>query len=120
MNHMLRLRVEKADDSYVKLWDHQGALIIAFRDEAWVQDVTAFVPPKLMNSYPYKLIEASGVLKDCGDPQGAECQQGYWTPGDWLIHFPGAGKLYWKNFLAKHPPETWPGFADPFNFRHTR
>ncbi|KAG2486252.1 hypothetical protein HYH03_015076 [Edaphochlamys debaryana] len=116
MNLMLRIRVEQAHNSYVRLWEHQGSLIFAYDTFQWVRDITTFVPPKLINSYPYKLAEETGEIRDCGDPNGAECQKGYWTPGDWLIHFPGGGKPYARTFLDRYPPDTWPGANDPTNW----
>ncbi|KAG2427389.1 hypothetical protein HYH02_014609 [Chlamydomonas schloesseri] len=114
MNKMVELRVTHKDDTYIKGWEHQAALMIAYRDNEWVRDITTFVPPKLFNSYPYRLGDDNGNLRSCGDPQGAECQKGYWTPGDFLIHFPGSGKKFVNKFLQEHPPPTWPGANDDF------
>ncbi|KAG2499581.1 hypothetical protein HYH03_002524 [Edaphochlamys debaryana] len=116
MNEMLFLRIEQAFDTYVQAWDHQGALMQAYKSHRWVRSLTTFVPPKLMNAYPFNLTDETGELKDCGDPQGTECQKGWWTPGDFLIHFPGAGKHYIASFLKRYPLSTWPGACEPFNF----
>ena len=49
-------------------------------------------------------------------PQGEVCKRGWWTPGDFLIHFPGSGKKYVQAFLEQFPPETWVGFMDDWTF----
>lgn len=42
--------------------------------------------------------------------QGDECAKGYWTPHDFLVHFPLGGKKYVQPFLKAYPPPAWPGF----------
>lgn len=64
---------------------------IAFHNATIVAN-TALVPAKLINTY----LDA-------------------WTPGDFVVHFAGhyPKAAAFKTFLAKAPPDTWPGYLTP-------
>ena len=64
----------------VRAWDANGAIILLSHDERWKPFIT-FVPAKLYNAYPLPVPDWTRV-----DQSGAA---GYWSRGDWLIHFAG-------------------------------
>ncbi len=47
--------------------------MIAVRDLDWAAKATTFVPPKTLNSYPYRLLDDDGNLRDCGAPEVGAC-----------------------------------------------
>lgn len=53
----------------MKNWGNQAAMMYAYRDNEWVRNITTFVPPKLLNAYPYRLADDDGQLRRCGDPE---------------------------------------------------
>ncbi len=80
LQKLLRIRTENSDDISVRAWDANGAFIVLCRDEGWKPFIT-FVPAKLYNAYPVHVPEWTHV-------QQSE-EAGYWSRGDWLIHFAG-------------------------------
>ena len=80
LQKILRIRTENAEDVSVRAWDANGAFIVLSRDERWKPFIT-FVPAKLYNAYPVHVPEWTHV-------QQSE-DAGYWSHGDWLIHFAG-------------------------------
>ena len=64
-----------------------------------------FLPPKVFNSYVY-IDENTGNATEC-PPK--ECSRGFWSPGDFLVHFAGH-KEHIEPFLRSFPPETWIGY----------
>ena len=77
---LLRFRTERSDDVNVRAWDANGALILLSQDSSWRPFIT-FVPAKLYNAYPLHVPEWTRVDQSDAD--------GYWSRGDWLIHFAG-------------------------------
>ena len=63
-----------------------------------------FLPPKVFNSYVF--IDKNGNAKECPP---SECHKGFWSHGDFLVHFAGH-KEHIEPFLRSFPPESWVGY----------
>ena len=68
----------------------------------------AFLPPKVFNSYVY--VDKSGNVTECPP---SECSKGFWSKGDFLVHFAGH-KEHIDPFLQSFPPETWVGYQNHY------
>ena len=63
-----------------------------------------FLPPKVFNAYVF--FNAEKKLVACPE---SECSKGYWSPGDFLVHFAGH-KEHIEIFLEAFPATTWVGY----------
>ncbi|KAG2483135.1 hypothetical protein HYH03_017981 [Edaphochlamys debaryana] len=98
----------------VDQFEHNGAIWWAYDNLEWVRNITAIIPAKLVNAYPYR--PTSTVMEPCPTPE--ICNQGHWSPGDWLIHFAGYNKEAVPDFLSKFPPSTWVGYDADLTITH--
>lgn len=109
LNHMLELKDTHGHVDVIRGLDHNGAIIYSHQHDQWVRDLTALLPAKRMNAYMWA---QNGAPEAC--PSGPTCDEGYWSPGDFLIHFAGDGKHRVVSWIAKFPPHTWIGYMDDF------
>lgn len=104
----LQIKDTHKTHEYVKNWEHNGATMIAHRNETLRKFIT-FVPPNMMNSYP---ILDNGNIRPC---VGQECDSGYWKPGDWIAHFAGVDKqAKMQAFVRQFPPSLWTGYQPQY------
>ncbi|KAG2427392.1 hypothetical protein HYH02_014612 [Chlamydomonas schloesseri] len=101
----LALKGTESVNRLVGMFDHNGAIWQLHDEQEWVRNITALVPAKLMNAYPWM---ATGQFAVC--PDKPTCDQGHWSPGDFLIHFAGDNKRAVVPFLRAFPPSTWIGY----------
>ena len=105
----LHLKSAAADDRRVRTWDHNGAFMVVV-DSGVFADHIAFLPPKVFNAYPMTGADGHSVVA-CDSVSAAACARGWWSPGDFLVHFAGA-KRSMAPFLEAWPRESWVGAVD--------
>ncbi len=107
MEELLRLKEREKHNDVLHMWDHNGAVILAQRDPVYSPYIT-LIPPKLCNSYPLTQDEA---VVSCSVSPEDTCDKGWWSPGDFVVHFAGM-KHKMKAFLQAFPANTWTGYSE--------
>lgn len=110
MRAMHDVRRSHAEDKRVVDFDHQGALMVMEEAQGRGAPLSAgrisLAPARRINAFPVN--DRSGRARACA---GAECDRGWWSPGEWLVHFAGdwggGGKPMIEPFLKAFPPASW-------------
>jgi hypothetical protein len=109
MNRLRELQISHAHHPLIDKWDSNGATMLLHK-ELEFRNAMVFLPPKVFNSYVY--FGPDGKPAQC--PNKVECDKGYWSSGDFLVHFAGH-KEHIEPFLAAFPPSTWIGYQTHYS-----
>ena len=83
MVRIRELQITHAHNRLVDQWDSNGCVMLLHK-ELEFRESMAFLPPKVFNSYAYR--DTNQNIVACPE---SECAKGYWSPGDFLVHFAG-------------------------------
>lgn len=126
MVRIRELQVSHAHNRLVDMWDSNGCVMLLHKELQFREvpcriftyfplvfnrsnvQAMVFLPPKVFNSYLY--FNADKKVTACPE---SECAKGYWSPGDFLIHFAGH-KEHIEPFLEVFPASTWIGYRTHF------
>ena len=103
MVRIRELQITHAHNRLVDQWDSNGCIMLLHK-EIEFREVMVFLPPKVFNSYVY--FDAEKKVAAC---PAHECAKGYWSPGDFLVHFAGR-KQDIEPFLQAFPASSWLGY----------